>query len=123
MKERREYIRLGDSLKIMYKIISPPGAQRGGYTEDISGGGIRFSLDHYLKVGTVVELSLSIPEQESPIQATGEVVWLREKKDMKAPYSVGIKFIKIDPFERGKILNYIRRRVTENKPVDIKWID
>lgn len=123
MKERREYIRVGDSLKIMYKIVSLSGAQRGGYTEDISGGGIRFSLDHYLKVGTVLELSISIPNQESPIQATGEVTWLHERKDMKSPYVVGIKFIKIDPFERGKILNYIRKRVTENKPADIKWID
>lgn len=123
MKERREYIRLSETLKIVYKVIAPAGGQEGSFTEDISGGGIRFSLGHHLKLGTVLELSLHLPEQNKPIVTTGEVVWMREKNDIKLPYTVGIKFIKIDPFDRGKILNYIRQRITENKPLEIKWID
>ena len=124
MKERREYIRLSESLKIFYKVLDSQGASRkGSFTEDLSGGGIRFAVNHHLEIGSCIELSLYLLDEKEPVVAQGEVMWLRERDDIKFPYIVGIKFVDIKPFERGKILNYIRQRIVDNKPSEINWLD
>ncbi|UCC95945.1 MAG: PilZ domain-containing protein [Candidatus Omnitrophota bacterium] len=124
MRERRQYVRLSEALKIVYKIVNPPpDGQSGSFTENISGGGIRFAVKQRLKRGLVLSLEIYLPGFVEPIVATGEVVWVHRKEDLELPYSVGIKFITIDLVDRGKILSYIRQKIVENKSPEISWID
>ena len=121
MSEHRGYIRLRESLKIDYKIVEPVGGLGGSFSEDISGGGIRLPLKERLRPGTILDLEIHLPEFTEPIKATGEVVWLHGRDNVEFPFVVGIKFIKIDQFDRGKLLNYIRKRIKEKKPPEVKW--
>lgn len=123
MKERREYIRLGEYLKVAYKILDSKNAQSGSLVEDISGGGIRLPVKNRLWPGAVLELEITLPGVNEPVKASGEVVWFQVRNDADYPFVVGIKFINIDPFERGKILNYIRKRIEEKSGPDIEWLE
>ena len=124
MEERRKYIRLIESLKIIYTIVDPPPPlKKGCLSEDIGGGGLRFSVEHRLSKGDTLELEIWLPRQVDSIRAVGEVVWVRESQDVTFKYIVGIQFVEIDPLQRGKILNYVRKRVVHHRSDDISWID
>ena len=127
MKERREYIRLSDSLQIGYKVVTLDAGDAGSISRNIGGGGICFPTKHNLSNGDTLQLEIRLPELPEPIAATAEVVWVRAKTDMQKDrdflYIVGIHFTQIDPLDRGKILNYVRRRIAEGEHEEIKWID
>jgi c-di-GMP-binding flagellar brake protein YcgR len=124
MEERRKYIRLIESLKIIYTIVDPPPPlKKGCLSEDIGGGGLRFSIEHRLSKQDTLDLEIWLPRQTQSIRAIGKVVWVSQTSDVRFKYAVGIQFIEIDPFERGKILNYVRKRVVHPSSDDISWID
>jgi c-di-GMP-binding flagellar brake protein YcgR len=124
MQERRKHVRLIESLKIIYKVSNQSGSRKGAFTEDISGGGICLSIKQKLSVGDIIELELFLPKGTKPIRATGKVSWVEVRKGhIEFQYMVGIKFIDIDPFDCGKVLNYIRKKITSKTTDEVDWID
>ena len=127
MKERREYIRLSDSLQISYKVVTMPAGDTGSISRNIGGGGICFPTKHNVSTGDILQLEIRLPGLIEPIAATAGVVWVHTKTDMQKErdflYVVGIHFTEIDPVNRGKILNYVRRRIADGEQEEIKWID
>jgi c-di-GMP-binding flagellar brake protein YcgR len=127
MKERREYIRLSDSLQISYKVVAMPAGDTGSTSKNIGGGGICFPTKHNLSNGDILQLEVHLPQLIESITATAEVVWVRPKTDMQKDrdflYIVGIHFTEIDPLNRGKIINYVRQRIVEGEQEEVKWID
>ena len=123
MRERRGYVRLSESLKIAYNIIDVSSVKGSGISDNISGAGICFPTKHQLHCGNKVKLEISLPHVSEPIVAKGIIVWFRLQKDVEFPYIVGIKFTDIDPFDQGKILNFIRDSIKEGREKEIKWID
>ena len=127
MRERREYIRLSDSLKIIYRVVTTPPGDAGSISKNIGGGGICFPVKHNLSRGDTLKLEVHLPELAEPIVSTVEVAWVHTKtdieKDKEFLYVMGVKFIDIDPLDRGKILSYIRESITSGKQQKIEWID
>lgn len=71
-----------------------------------------------LEPGTLLELEINFVELDKPIPVIGEIVWLKERKDVQFPFEIGIKFVKIDPAGRKEIMNIFKK-----EPTEIKWID
>ncbi len=125
MDERRQTIRISDSFKITYKVISPPDGWGNAVSMNISKGGIAFPVNQRLLPGIVIELQIKLLENTSPIEATGEVVWVKEnpeKENQEFPYIIGIKFINIDLRERDRIYSYIDKKLQENPSSGIERI-
>ena len=82
-----------------------------GFAENLSAGGI-FVATHLLKpVGSSIELSIHLPDNDEPICGKGEVRWVREyneRSDM--PPGMGIRFNEIEPAAVAAIEQFLRQR-------------
>jgi c-di-GMP-binding flagellar brake protein YcgR len=121
MEERRKIIRISASMTISYRVM------RGfilssSRSKDISAGGICLPTWHRFEPGVALELKIYLTEFSKPIEAIGEVVWLNEKNDIRFPYLLGIKFVKIDEADRDKIKDHIKKSI-EVKTKGVKWMN
>ncbi|NJK89440.1 MAG: PilZ domain-containing protein [Myxococcales bacterium] len=72
-------------------------------TLDISHGGLYFELDRPIEVGTVVDLTFTLPDSgDDPIQAVGRIAWSNQN-------GVGVKFVRIEPQDLRTIVEYVNR--------------
>jgi hypothetical protein len=95
----------------------PGGRVFRGLTKDLSGVGVRVVIEEILEPGTQVEVEVKLPDQNTPVQFMGEVVWSRPVQDaqsslIKATTETGIKVVHIDP----KHLSLIKFYVTMSSP-------
>ncbi|MCB0327411.1 MAG: PilZ domain-containing protein [Bdellovibrionales bacterium] len=72
------------------------------FTEDLSEGGLFLKAEHPPFVGTVLELSISIPMSEKLIDVTGDVIWRLEGK------GCGVRFFKLSAEKKKIIQEYIK---------------
>ena len=114
MRERRRYVRSNGLVLVDYKSLQMEGRSS---VFDVSGAGVRLTLDKELRVGSQVELEIYLPGDSQPVLTKGEVVWVqkcKEKADTqieppKECFYTGIKFTVIDESNRTKITNYVYR--------------
>lgn len=111
-RERREYLRIDDLVPVSYqKILPPPQTpSKGGMRENISGGGIKLVATEEFTPGTILQLKMELPDpfQKITIEATGKVIWTKEKKEGDyVRYEMGIAYLDIPENERKKIINYV----------------
>ena len=79
-----------------------------GYSEDLSDGGLFIATYQALKVKTLLELWINLPECDT-IMAHGRVVWVREALE-GVPAGVGVAFEKLEDADRKKILEFVSVR-------------
>ena len=106
MNEKRKFMRFGISLDMKYKV--PHRAIEGlAHGKDVSREGIGCYLGERLPVGVMVQLEINIPGEIIPMFAWGEVVWCKESEVAKgANFDSGMKLIKMDPFDKSRLLEY-----------------
>lgn len=67
-----------------------------GLTLNVSEGGVFIATHHDVPLGTVLSLSISLPDGEEPIVALGEVRWRRPwGGDPDVPPGLGVKFVDV----------------------------
>jgi len=119
--ERRKYVRINKILVVSYQVVKTlmrPGAM----SRDISKGGIRLVLSQNLKCGDVLDIEIFIIEGEPPMKALGVVVWTKVRESRQDPFEVGIEFTKIDPLDRLRLFNYLRKEYNKHKTGKIEWL-
>jgi CheY-like chemotaxis protein/Tfp pilus assembly protein PilZ len=67
------------------------------------------SNHHSLHNGSQVDISLHLPESHSPIELTGEVIYILNPADHCSPHGVGIKFSDIRKEASELLRNFIER--------------
>ena len=113
MEERRRYVRLDTRLKIHYRILQVSPTPTSTETLDISGGGIRIFLNEPLKVGTLLELEIFLPNDAKPIRCQGKLVWVEEfsiyqgAKEERKELEGGVEFTHITPEGQDSIIQYV----------------
>jgi c-di-GMP-binding flagellar brake protein YcgR len=119
MQERRQHIRVDQSLEITYRLLkrTPLFSSR---SKELSEGGISLPTNQRLEPGIIIELELRLPDSKKPIKVTGEVVWRDKIQDRRFSFVIGVKFIKIDSGDRKKVCNYIRGRGDKGH---VDWIE
>lgn len=124
MKEHREYLRITNSFRIKYWVISPPGGGAGDSASiDISEGGISIPTSQRLFPGVILELEIYFQKTVNPVGATAEVIWVKDTKNKELPYIMGLKFIKITLRDRDRIYYCIHKLIEKEGRSDIGWID
>ncbi len=106
-KERRKNFRLKERLTVV-RCSMQYLLETHSLSRDISEDGICLISPHKMEIGEIVELGIYIPEDKTPIIATAEVVRRNQTDDLKNPFLLGIKFVKIHPEARQRIREHIR---------------
>ena len=77
-------------------------------TKNIGAGGICVSLPEMLPAGTELRMTLELPDADTSLEVTGEVVWtLPQRKLLRrkaAGFDTGIKFVEIDQRDRDRLI-------------------
>lgn len=113
-QEKRIFIRVDRSIELKYKLFkgkitdqenSEFEAEFSTFTANISAGGLLIKTEEYLIPGSVLELSLSLPEQEA-IKGLARVVRVEEiKPDIE--YDVAVYFLDLSDAERSRLNRYL----------------
>ncbi|UCC94824.1 MAG: PilZ domain-containing protein [Candidatus Omnitrophota bacterium] len=107
VKERRKHFRLKKSLTAI-RCSSKYLLENNYLSRDISEDGICLLSHHGMNIGEKIKLGIYLPEFKKPVIAVGEVIRQHETNDLRFPYMLGIKFIKINPVAYHQIRNHIR---------------
>lgn len=115
MDNQRKQIRINKFLTVGYHQLR--GFLRSsGHSRDVSITGIRLASFQRFEPKTVLKLQINLRDDFKPVEAVGEVVWLKDTKDRSFPYDIGLKFIKINAGASKKIGDYIKE-IIENEGI------
>jgi diguanylate cyclase (GGDEF) domain len=78
---------------------------------DLSTGGILFKSDHFIDMGTQVQLQIPTGIVDEPLLVAGTVV--RVEKFSSNQFDIGISFIKVDGSVRNELSRCIRKCICE----------
>lgn len=68
-----------------------------GLTSNISEGGLFVATHFLLPVGSRLQVRMTVPGRDQPIDALVEVRWLREGRFADLPPGMGLRFVEMDP--------------------------
>lgn len=89
------------------------------YTENISEGGVKVFLEEKLNISTVVDMELSLANDEEPIKCKGELIWVQEippdQTEKESLFDTGIKFIEINEQDKKKISQLVKNLITKEQ--------
>lgn len=101
-EERRKYIRYEIPLAVEFK-LKDSSAYSPGVTKNFSRAGLCFeSEDTGLQLKEIVDLRVKLPNEDTFIQAIGDVMW-KEKRENKC--LIGVKLIAMDAAAKSQILD------------------
>ena len=104
MTERRRYVRFNTSLRTFCKCVESSLAKFQTKIIDLSREGACLLMNRELEKGTPVDIELNIPGDNIPVLAAGEVCW---SKESAGHMSAGVKFTKLNPRDKTKLLEYL----------------
>ncbi|MFC1576463.1 PilZ domain-containing protein [Candidatus Omnitrophota bacterium] len=107
--ERRTTERLNISLPVKYNIN---GIASECKSMDLSARGIRLLLDERLETGTSLLIEIQLPEQERPVRAKGDIVWMKESTaddtaSEKRLFNTGIQFSSFYNSDAKRLFNFV----------------
>jgi c-di-GMP-binding flagellar brake protein YcgR len=95
-QERRRFFRINTNFVVSYYVY--PGhinKQDMTLTRNVSLGGICFTTDRHFPPGTLLHVTLRLPKVTRLIETLGEVVYVKQERNKKLLFDLGIKFIQI----------------------------
>ncbi len=82
-----------------------------GLVENLSEGGVFVATHQRYKIGTMVDLSVTLPGSNQPLWIRGEVRWIREYKDsIDLPPGMGIRFVDLPSEDEKKVMAFLKQR-------------
>ena len=107
MQERRRYIRVETPVLVEFPNPETLKTERS-FTQDVNETGIRFPTAVRLQIGQEIALTLQLPFHDATMNATGEVLWIREVSRLGAPqYDVGVQFRWIEDPDRNRLSRHL----------------
>jgi len=110
--ERRASIRVDTVLKTRYSVEKKPNQKKDSLSKNISMGGILIELSEKLAAPTLLLLEIFLPDDEKPVTAQGEVVWVKDiqktDKSGRRIFDTGIKFVSMDSQNKDKLDKHIK---------------
>jgi len=106
MQERRKFIRIPENAPITYEIMDNPETGEH-FTRDISLGGIRFFIHHFIPVNSFLRIKLFLKKITFYFEALVRVVWIRRDPHGDR-YEIGVEFINIPQKAVEHLIEYIK---------------
>lgn len=117
--ERRRDPRALWPTAITYRLLDiPDDLWRSATVGNLSAGGARLRTAQILKLGTRVELEVTLPDRAEPYRIRGEVVWV--KASPKGVHEYGLSFIEVTPerqFDIDQLVQFLMRCRVPRWPV------
>ena len=108
MKERRKFKRINEQTAVGYSVMPNYKSERK-LTQDLSLGGIKFISDHFIPVGSVLKLEISLKHTPRVISAVARLVWIKAIFNDEH-YDAGAEFIEIDREDLEFMRDYLDRK-------------
>ena len=119
MEERRHYVRINDDIKISYQIQKILGMITS-VSANFSAGGMKLPVLHNVPPGIHLRLEFSLSGVEKLIVLDSVVQWIKDTKDSRFPFEVGLKFVNLDPKDKKIIISLIDNKIDRG---EIQWLD
>jgi hypothetical protein len=107
MIERRRFLRFDTVMNALCEIGRD--IKRTCEIGNVSKEGAMLLLDTPLDQGSELNLSVDVPGDNVPVFVSCSVAWQKESimEPKRKVYETGVKFTKIDSFDKGRFLEYI----------------
>ena len=87
-----------------------------GMGRDISEGGIGVYLKKLPRIGSPVEVIFQLPNAESSVQITGEVMYHHRGGAGVRDDWMGIRFVRMDAYSQSQILKFVKTNSDGSQP-------
>lgn len=119
MDDRRKYYRVKDErVKVIYKAMDPLSKEHKVPTVDLSAGGMCLALNEKIKLQTLLEISIILPDDNEPLLGLAKVVWQKEEmtrdKSGRSYYETGVGYLKLGFQNRKRIAQFISSYLARN---------
>ena len=131
MKERRQFVRIPRKGLIKFREMHLPKSlisDDASFFTNISPGGILFESAYHLSLGTMLKLEIELKDwvrclpdadklpggNSQPLRVLGEVVHCHELSPQSG-YSIGIKFVNLDPRHQEALLKCLQDRAAQHE--------
>jgi uncharacterized protein (TIGR02266 family) len=82
-----------------------------GLAENLSAGGVFVATHNLQEVGSKVEITVRLPEQDKVVHAIGEVCWVRVfNEESDTPPGMGLRFVELEAGAAQLIERFVARR-------------
>ncbi|MFC1645936.1 ATPase, T2SS/T4P/T4SS family [Candidatus Omnitrophota bacterium] len=115
---RRVYQRLNTEVNIDYRLVKSKGKlPKGKYrtqqfsgTENISAGGLLFVANESMPIGSILELKISLPDTDKPIECLGRISRVEEVVADRV-YNICICFLDMPSAQRARLNKYVEEEL------------
>ena len=109
MQVKRKYLRLEQTLSLVFERKGPTGTLRGqGTTRNISPTGLCFIVKTPLGVGEKIAIALALPETAHPLSFEGRIKWVHPLTAGSRPsYEVGVELSLLLGNDQNRYLLFI----------------
>ncbi|MBI5143999.1 MAG: Flp pilus assembly complex ATPase component TadA [Candidatus Omnitrophica bacterium] len=112
--DRRTYGRLDSKVNLRYKIFKSRDAsakkenvaEQLSVTKNISAGGLLFTEDESLAIGSILEMAIELPEEKEAIECLARVVRVEEIRTGKS-YEIAVCFLDMTSAQKSRLDNYV----------------
>jgi len=106
-EERRKCPRVYASLPMQFREIGEfDKLPRDTITKDLSRGGVRFSADKFVPVGSRLVVNIALESRSEPLRSTVKIVWAK-RQQYSDSYELGCQFVNIDDEAKSRINRFI----------------
>lgn len=114
VRDRRRHLRTESRDRLFAQLVASPdhpelvGITLAGIADNVSVGGLQFSTDRDLPIGTLVDLWVDVHSRPGKFFLTGEVRWTRDNND--GAWYIGVKLHQGTATDVEEWERYHRRR-------------
>jgi hypothetical protein len=120
--EKRRFTRFDCSITVFFKNHKSEDSKESyGMTGNLSRGGLKVFESTEMKVGSLLDLVMQIPDDPHPVTARGEVMWINKTNDETPKYCFGINFIGINAVDKFRILEYVYNHWLDEKVTKLSF--
>lgn len=119
-QERRKFKRFDTYMTVKYEV---PGKEKEipkglSLSKDLSREGVKINTNTALKMGEMLDLEITIPDDPKPIHTSGKVMWIHPSEGKNQGFDHGVRFLMMDPVDKFRVLDYAYNHWLETKVND-----
>lgn len=118
MEEQRQAVRIDINVGVSFRVDAQEVVQKALASRALNAEGIQLLVPGRIPPKEKVEVDLYLPNQQSPLKASGEVAWTEHLGDVyEGYYMVGVQFLELGESVRQAIEELIRAELAKLKPL------
>jgi hypothetical protein len=106
IQDRRRYVRIPESLEIVYEILSPE-AVKECLTKDIGQGGVRFITHEFIPKDSCLKIKFNFPRAMFSFETLVRCMWTRQLH-YSNEFEVGVEFVDLSLEIQKYLISHIK---------------